>query len=99
MTDVNIAVEILADAFQDSYDKEIIISADSDLSGPIRKIKKIFPDKKIVLAFPPARYSFILEKIAHASFTIGRKKFAESIFPEEVKKTDGFILHKSDKWK
>ncbi len=37
MTDVNIAVEILADAFQNSYDKAIIISADSDLSGPIKK--------------------------------------------------------------
>jgi len=99
MTDVNIAVEILTDAFQNSYDKAIIISADSDLSGPIRKIKTFFPDKKIIVAFPPARYSFILDKIAHAFFTIGRKKFAESVFPEEVKKADGFILHKPDKWK
>ena len=99
MTDVNIAVEMLTDAFQNSYDKAIVISADSDLSGPIRKIKEIFPDKKIVVAFPPARYSFVLEKITHASFTIGRKKFAESIFPEDVEKNDGFVLHKPDKWK
>jgi hypothetical protein len=40
----------------------------------IKKFKQLFPDKKVVVAFPPARFSFALEKVANASFVIGRKK-------------------------
>lgn len=99
MTDVNIAVEILTDAFQDRFDKALIISADSDLTGPIKKIRQLFPDKKAVVAFPPARYSFALEKVANASFMIGRKKIADSLFPNEVIKADGYVLKRPENWK
>ena len=99
MTDVNIAVEMLTDAFQDKFDKAILISADSDLSAPIKKVRKLFPDKKVVVAFPPARYSFMLAKIAHTSFTIGRKKIADCILPDHVIKSDGFVLKRPDRWK
>jgi len=37
MTDVNIAVELLTDAFQDEFDRAILISADSDLVATVRK--------------------------------------------------------------
>jgi hypothetical protein len=99
MTDVNIAIEMLTDAFQDKFDKAILISADSDLSGPLKKIKQLFTNKKVLVAFPPERYSFELEKIAHSSFTIGRKKFAGSVFPDEITKPDGFVLQRPDHWK
>jgi len=99
MTDVNIAVEMLTDAFEDRYDTALLISADSDLSGPIKKIKKLFPRKKVVIAFPPARFSFSLQKLAHASFTIGRKKLKESQFPDKIKKDDGYVLSRPAKWK
>jgi len=99
MTDVNIAVEMLADAFLDSFDIAILISADSDLIGPIKQIKKIFPEKQVVVAFPPSRFSYELQNIASASFTIGRKKIAESVFTDEVTKRDGFVLKCPDRWK
>ena len=66
MTDVNIAVEMLSDAFQDKFDSAILISADSDLSAPIRSIRNIFPAKSVIVAFPPDRYSFELTKLANA---------------------------------
>lgn len=62
MTDVNIAVEMLADAFQDAYDTALLISADSDLLAPIRKVKQLFSAKRVVVAFPPARFSFALKE-------------------------------------
>ena len=99
MTDVNIAVEMLTDAFRDKFDKALIISADSDLTGPIKKVKKLFHDRKVVVAFPPARFSFALEKVANASFVIGRKKIADSLFPDEVVKPDGYVLKRPDEWK
>ena len=99
MTDVNIASELITDAFLDQFDKAIVISADSDLSAPIRKVIRYFPDKKIIVAFPPARYSYVLSKLAHSSFTIGRKKIADSTFPDEVIKKDGFVLNCPTTWK
>lgn len=99
MTDVNIAIEMLSDTFEDLYDTALLISADSDLSGAIKKIKKLFPNKRIVVAFPPDRFSFTLKQLANASFIIGRKKLADSVFPNKVIKETGFILKKPDKWK
>lgn len=98
MTDVNIAVEMLADAFSNEFDVAILITADSDLTGPIKYIRQIFPEKQIIVAFPPSRFSYELKNIAHATFSIGRKKLAESVFPENVVKTDGYVLKCPAKW-
>jgi len=99
MTDVNIAVELLSDAYEDKYDTAILISADSDLIAPIKTVHRLFKSKRIVVAFPPARHSFALKEVAKASFTIGRKKLIDSNFPDEVKKQDGYILRRPERWK
>ncbi len=99
MTDVNIAVEMLSDAYEDKFDTVILISADSDLTGPIKTISRLFPEKRVIIAFPPDRFSFALKEIASASFTIGRKKIADSVFPNEVNKRDDFVLKKPERWK
>jgi hypothetical protein len=62
MTDVNIAVELLGDAFQDVFDTALLISADSDLIAPITAIKKLFPNKRVIVACPPGRFSQNLTK-------------------------------------
>ena len=80
MTDVNIAVEMMADAFQDCWDTALLISGDSDLTAPIMNIRHSFPAKRVVVAFPPNRHSAQLQKVAHAYFTIGRRKLAVSQF-------------------
>lgn len=98
MTDVNISVELLSDAFQDKFDTALLISGDSDLTGPIKKIHELFPQKRIVIAFPPETFSFELSKIADAHFTIGRKRLSDSVFDDEVKKKDGFILKRPNRW-
>ncbi|MFA7421656.1 MAG: NYN domain-containing protein [Melioribacteraceae bacterium] len=98
MTDVNIAVELLSDAYENKYDSAILISADSDLIAPVNTVHKLFVEKRIVVAFPPARHSYALKEAASASFTIGRKKLADSVFPEEVKKSDTYILERPSRW-
>ena len=98
MTDVNIAVEMLTDAFQNSFDTSILISADSDLTAPVKKIRSLFSEKRIVVAFPPERFSFALKEVANASLFVGRKKLADSVFPDQVVKPDGFRLQKPERW-
>jgi len=99
MTDVNIATEILKDAYQDKFDVAFLISADSDLVPPLEALKELFCKKRIIIAFPPKRWSSDLAKSAHISFVISRARIAKSLFPEEIKKQDGYILRCPDSWK
>jgi len=99
MTDVNIAVEMLSDAVNDEFDVALLLSADSDLVPPVRAIKNTFTQKRIVVAFPPKRESTELSNIAHACLRIGRANFARSLFPDKVKKADGFVLQRPSTWK
>jgi len=99
MTDVNVAVEILKDAYQDKFDVALLISADSDLVPPIKTVRELFPNKRVVIASPPGRYSVDLANSASKSFVISRRRIAKSLLPEEIKKEDGYILRCPPPWK
>ena len=99
MTDVNIAVEMLSDAVKDKFDTALLLSADSDLAPLIRAIKNTFIQKRVVVVFPPKRDSVELRNIAHACLRIGRANLARSLFPDNVRKADGFILQRPPTWK
>jgi len=66
MTDVNIAVEILKDAYQDNFDVALLISADSDLVPSLKAVKELFPNKLVVIASPPSHYSADLANSARS---------------------------------
>ncbi len=99
MTDVCIATELVMDAFCDVFDTALIVSADSDLVPPIKAVRGKFKEKRIVVVFPPARTSDRLKREANAYFTIGEAKLKKSVFPDEVRKSDGYILQRPGKWK
>ena len=98
MTDVNIAVELMSDAYQDLFDTALLISADSDLTAPVVAIKKLFPDKRVIAAFPPLRHSAQLQRLAHGYLQIGRATLAKSVFPDRIQKADGFVLQRPNEW-
>jgi len=56
-TDVNISVQMMRDCAQDNTDVLILVSADSDLIPPLSAILKDYPNKKIIVCFPPNRFS------------------------------------------
>ena len=98
MTDVNIATQILIDAYQDNYDAAMLISGDSDLVPPIKAVHEIFKNKRVFVAFPPRRHNSSVALTAKGSFTIGRKKLVDSQFPIKVQKKDGYVLSKPLDW-
>jgi uncharacterized LabA/DUF88 family protein len=99
MTDVNIAVELMSDAFQNRLDMALLVSADSDLVGPVEAIRGLFPQKRVVIAFPPARYSSALKAVAHGYTRIARNVISKSVFPDKVVKRDGFVLARPLEWR
>ena len=98
MTDVNIATQILIDAYQDKYDMAMLISGDSDLVPPMRAVHEIFNKKRVFVAFPPKRHNQSVALIAKGSLTIGRKNLVDSQFEDEVVKSSGFKLKKPADW-
>lgn len=99
MTDVNIAVELMADAFQDRFDVALLVSADSDLVAPIQTVQRLFDQKRIVVAFPPGRSSNALKQAAYAYTFVGRNVLSRSVFPDQVTKPDGFVLQRPATWR
>jgi hypothetical protein len=98
MTDVNLAVELLTDAFNNSFDTAIIVSADSDLSPPIEKVRLLFPQKKVMVAFPPGRSSKRLMQIASGYFYISRSSLAQSQLPNQITLPSGYVLNRPQRW-
>ncbi len=55
-TDVNIALFLLDLAYQDAFDRALVISNDSDLAPAIRMVRKRFPEKRITTIAPPRNF-------------------------------------------
>jgi hypothetical protein len=98
MTDVNIATEMLTDAFKGKFDTALLISADGDLQTPVERITQM-KDKRIVVIFPPNRNSFKLKHAATATMIMGRAHLATSQLPKKITKPDGFVLKRPAKWR
>ncbi|MCM2316694.1 MAG: NYN domain-containing protein [Thermoanaerobaculia bacterium] len=99
MTDVNIATQLLADAYDDRFDTAIIVSADSDLCPPVTLVREKFPAKRVVVCFPPNRNSNALRKVAHAAFTPIERFLRESQFPDVVALPGGGVARRPESWR
>ncbi|MHA8066033.1 NYN domain-containing protein [Aquirufa sp. ROCK2-A2] len=98
MTDVNMATQILADAFQDNYDVAIVITGDSDLVPSIQFVNDTFVEKSVVVFFPPQRHNDSIEDAARSSLIITRKKLMDAQLPKEIRKKDGYVSTKPEGW-
>jgi len=97
MTDVNIAVEMLSGAFNDEFDTALLISADSDLAPAVQKTVELFK-KRVVIAFPPKRFSTRLRDLASAYTYISRAQLARSQLSPTITRQDGFVLRCPAPW-
>ena len=98
MTDVNISVELMKDAFQDRFDIAFLISADSDLVSPIRSIQQLFPNKIVTSIFPPGRFSSALKSISTRTLRMGHLELVKSLLPDQVIK-NGIVLNRPASWR
>ena len=99
MTDVNIAVQMVSDAFDDLFDCALLLSADSDLTTPVQKVRERFPQKRVIVAQPPGRNSHQLTAAASAHFTIGEAKLRHSQLADSIVTANGYVLTRPERWK
>lgn len=98
MTDVNIATQLLVDAYEDRFDTALIVSGDSDLTTPIKRVRERFPKKRLIVAFPPNRRSDQLRKAAHGHLVIGADSLRQNLLPDEITTASGFVLRRPSQW-
>ena len=99
MTDVNIAIQLMTDAFNDAFDLARVISGDSDLTTPIRRVRERFSVKRVIVAFPPQRHSKALKQHANGHVAISENKLRASQLPDQLIKPDGFVIQRPAHWK
>lgn len=63
--DINVAINLIRDAFLDIYDHAYLLTADSDQVATVRMMRKQFPAKQITIVVPPGRRRS--EHLHHAS--------------------------------
>jgi uncharacterized LabA/DUF88 family protein len=81
-TDVNIAVQMVSLAYENQYDKAILISADSDLVPALVAIKSANPNLKIVVVSPIGFKGIALSHSAHLMLDMKEHDLTNSVLPD-----------------
>lgn len=89
-TDVAIAVQLMADAFTDQFDRALIISADSDLAPALRTIGQHHPRRTLDVIAPPGRFGAARDLRPKLEITPGR--VAKALLPENAQDADGKLI-------
>lgn len=100
-TDVRIAVNMIRDVIYNNCDRTMLISADSDLVPALDFISEFKPKHKIIIYYPPKRFSFELQQRAKLDFHLQNfeRQIKTSQLPDEIKLNSGTILTRPNSWK
>ncbi len=98
-SDVNLATELLVDAFRDRFDVAILVAADSDYISPVHVINEQFPHKLLKVAIPPGNNSDALTGIAKVLFYINRGPVEAAQFMDCVTLPSGHKVYRPLEWK
>lgn len=95
-TDVHLALQILADAEDDKFDRAAILSADSDLVPVVRMVKARHSAKKIMVCAPPGRYARgrNLEEVADQYIEIRPAKLKQCLFGAQTDDDEGNVIER-----
>lgn len=88
-TDVNIACEMLQDAYENRFDVAFLVSGDSDLVAPVEKVRT--KGKAIIVIFPPNRWGRHLNAEASGSFTLEARHLEKCLLPPQIPTGKGWL--------
>jgi len=98
-SDVNIATYLLVDAFDDEYEAAVVVSNDSDLAEPIRRLRQRFRKRVLVLhpCGPGRSPSIELRRVATKSLIVDASLLPTCQFPATLTDPHGTI-RKPARW-
>ena len=94
-SDVNIAIHLVSEAYKDTFDRAIILTADTDIVPAISIVKNIFPNKIIDVAIPKHRKinKTELKNACDNMIEIKLSHFERNLFPERIDLGNGKIIN------
>ena len=95
-TDINIACEMLTDAYENRFDVSFLVSGDSDLVPLVEKVTGM--GKKVIILKPPKRKSIELDLVATNSLDINPNRLKKCLLPAEIPVEKGTITM-PEEWK
>jgi hypothetical protein len=102
-TDVNIAVFMVDDAYQDLADQFVLFSGDSDLVPAVNVVRNRFPNKRVIVYVPttnPIRGAAVeLRTAATDDKTLPIQLIKHSQFPDNVPDGSGGTISRPAAWK
>ena len=101
-TDVQIALQMVHDAWADACDRFILVSGDSDLVPAIRMLKEISPDKKVTV-YVPSRHkrrsaAVELPSAADRGRILPNELIPKAQFPVRIPDGSGGFIDKPAAW-
>ncbi|WFU26299.1 NYN domain-containing protein [Bradyrhizobium sp. CB1717] len=81
-TDVNVALLLFDDAYQDVFDVAYLLTADSDQGATARMLKRRFPEKRLISVVPPGMdASKAIMTYADGRYTLNADLIEECLLP------------------
>jgi len=97
-SDVNLALQVVQDAYEDKYDCAYIVSADSDMIPAIRMVKAKFPQKEICVIFPPnSGGTKNIKQVVDSSKKITLQQISSCLFPPVLCDETGILITRRPK--
>jgi len=97
-TDVAIAVKLLEVFLRNECDTAVLVTGDTDLAPAVRTAMSLFPNKRVLFAFPYHRKNKELSKLAPGSFTMDKSQYARYQFQNPCILSDGTAIGKPPSW-
>ncbi|MDJ0730832.1 MAG: NYN domain-containing protein [Crocosphaera sp.] len=101
-TDVNIALQMLDDAYQNNCDRMIVVSGDSDLVPAVELVRKRFPRIQIFVYIPSRDKkrgaATELRNAANKNKTLPTALFKTTQFPQSLVDNSGQTINKPSSW-
>lgn len=102
-TDVNIALEMLDDAYRGAAEQLVLVSGDSDLAPAVEKVKTLFPHIRVVVYVPaaadPARgKAQELRAYADRARNFNERLVFRSQLPRRIVRSDGTVIDRPATW-
>lgn len=94
-SDVKLALGILDGAYQNTYDRALLITRDSDIGPAVSLVRSRFPDKEVVIIAPPGRrHSKELAGLVPSKHLSSIKPvhLEKCLFPKVVKNSMGNVV-------
>lgn len=84
-TDINLALAIMEDAFDNVFDVAFLVTADTDQASTVKMFKRRFPQKKIINVVPPGREpSKHLGNLCHSTIKLKAQQLDDCALPHAV---------------